>query len=243
VKTLLNNRFAPITFEFGFIEAPVAVVADFIVQWTEGLSRPVVARQLSCALPDALQQIEPLTMPPTRQLLAETRSPWTAYFDNSVIGTDAGPVVTYVSSQLKCRGLRLLCSPNTMTKHTERGHGNYGALSFELISPESQESLSYERVVYLMNDGGRWEFRAQGTVQSFEQTERYDAKKLVDRFTSEMLADYCRAIGIHLFDESFYGPECFVLYFPGREAPGTKPKSLAEVQAKLDLDSPRNVLK
>jgi hypothetical protein len=80
-------------------------------------------------------------------------------------------------------------------------------------------------------------------IQPFEQTERYGAKRLVDRFTSDMLADYCRALGNELFDESFYGPHGFLLYFPGQAALGNKPKTLAEVQAKLDLDSPRNALK
>jgi hypothetical protein len=139
--------------------------------------------------------------------------------------------------------LRVVCSPNTKTKHTERCHGNYGALSFELIAAEPQGFLNYERTVYLMNDGGRWEFRAYGKVQPFEQTAQYDAKRLVDRFNSEMLEEYCRALGIDLFSESFYGPHGFLLVTDEPQPPGAKPKTLAEVQAKLDLDNPKNVLK
>lgn len=113
---------------------------------------------------------------------------------------------------------------------------------FELYSGYPKEYLNSERAVWLANDGGKWKFGTSGDVQSFEQTERYNEQRLIDRFTCGMLEDYCKAFGINLFEESFYGPECVLLTLDGRQPAGTRPRSLAEVRTNLDLDEATSAL-
>ena len=78
-------------------------------------------------------------------------------------------------------------------------------LSSSYAAPQNREFLNYERAVYLMNDGGRWEFKTYGEVLPFEEPDRYLSRRLADRFTSEMLDTYCNALGIKVFDESLSG--------------------------------------
>jgi hypothetical protein len=68
--------------------------------------------------------------------------------------------------------------------------------------------LNRIRSISVSNDISGGEFSAQGEIQFFEQTENYQKRKIVERFTPEMLESYCRALGIWLFDESFYGGSC-----------------------------------
>ena len=65
--------------------------------------------------------------------------------------------------------------------------------------------MNIERSVSVINDVGGWEFNSVGSVQGFEQVERYSARRIADRFTPEMLEEYGRALGLELFDEAFYG--------------------------------------
>jgi hypothetical protein len=44
-----------------------------------------------------------------------------------------------------------------------------------------------------MNDGGKWIFATRGNVQPFERVERYKAGRIRDRFTDELLEEYCQA--------------------------------------------------
>ena len=234
MKSLMGTQFAPITFGLGFLDAPLADIVEFLVAWYKSLSKTVSVIQVKSRLPESLPLLEPLMSVRTKELLLNTRSTWTACFDNGRIGSGPATLLRYGSSQLKCRGLLVSCSPNTMSRSSLRGHGNYGAVMFELLGP--REYPNTDRAIWLANDGGRWTFGTSGDVQSFEQPERYESKKKLDRFNSEMLEQYCRALGIGLFDEAFYGPEGVLLAIDEPQPPGSVPISLAEAQAKLDLD-------
>jgi hypothetical protein len=80
----------------------------------------------------------------------------------------------------------------------------------------------------MTNDISGWQFRATGNPQPFEKSDRYLAEKKAERFTSEMLDEYCHALGIDLFDESFYGP--FLVF------PRPKGTSLREAQIGLGIN-------
>ena len=56
-----------------------------------------------------------------------------------------------------------------------------------------------------MNDGGKWIFETIGEIQPFERVEKYKVKRIRDRFTNDLLEQYCLALGIRLFEAEFYG--------------------------------------
>ncbi len=62
------------------------------------------------------------------------------------------------------------------------------------------------RALAASNDGGRWVFDQEGEPFAFEQVEQYQARRVRDRFTFEMLKDYLRHLGLSPFEEDFYLP-------------------------------------
>jgi hypothetical protein len=73
-----------------------------------------------------------------------------------------------------------------------------------MYGPEQTEWLNLVRALSAVQDQGRWEWTATGIVQSFEDVAMYQKPRVRDRFTPDMLARYCAALGIQLFDDDFY---------------------------------------
>jgi hypothetical protein len=232
---LLGGRLAPLTFSVGFLEQPLGQIADVYLPWTRKNHGRVTATPVEGDLATVLSQLEPLVTPPRRTLFVATASPWTAYFDNGSHGPDPRPPISYLALQLRCRGLHTTCVRNTMRKDESTGkwRGVYGAVQFEMFARERREFLNCERAVGVTNDG-RWIFDDSGTPQPFEESERYSARKITDRFTPEMLERYCAALGIRLFDETFYSGPGWLVVTDKLEQFEELP--LAEARRRLDLE-------
>jgi hypothetical protein len=69
-----------------------------------------------------------------------------------------------------------------------------GSVQFEMLGPFKNDFLNYIRTVHASFDGSRWVFDAVGTPQDFEELDAYKAPRVRDRFTSEMLERYCKAL-------------------------------------------------
>jgi hypothetical protein len=233
MKALLDNRLAPLTHSWGFLEVPFQRAVDKAAQWTKSTFSQVEVVNFELSLVDALCSLAPLITPPRKKLLLSTKSNWVAYFDNGVNGGDPSSFVGYLSEHLECRGLAVTCIPHSVS--TQDDKGSYGAVIFELYAPEKREWLNVERSITLMNDKGEWTFETNGSVQPFEKTERYNAGNVQDRFTPELLEEYCSALGIRLFDEDFYGPSGVLLKVLDPLPPDFVPVSLAEAREKIGL--------
>ena len=205
MKYLLDNTLAPLTFNWGFVEAPIDEVRAAYVRWQRMILHSVKVRTLKLALADALRQLEPLDMGSQRVLFLSTRGTWTACFDNGAKGANPSTFVGELSQRLKRRGVACGCIPNTLGRRDAGKPGTWGAVQFTLFAPGRRAFLNIERSVSVINDVRGWDFNTIGTVQDFEQVERYAASRIADRLTPEMLEDYCRALGIDLFDATFYG--------------------------------------
>src|SRR5690242_14679395 len=91
---LLDDRWAPITSEMGFLETGAEHAARAFAAWQAGLLAPrgiaVEVHPVSGTLEQALSALLPLTSPETRRdLFMPTRSAWMAYVENGWGGTDA----------------------------------------------------------------------------------------------------------------------------------------------------------
>ncbi|MET8147896.1 hypothetical protein ACIBSW_25085 [Actinoplanes sp. NPDC049668] len=140
-----------------------------------------------------------------RELLVQTANPdWTAYFDCGADGTDGVSFVGHLTRTLKCRGVIVSSIPHTFGTKLEQP-GRLGAVQFELLGPEDTEFLNYVRTISVTHDGSRWQFEAGGTIQDFEDISHYSARRIKDRFTSDVLNQYCQALGLSPFDPVFYG--------------------------------------
>ncbi|HLM44595.1 MAG TPA: hypothetical protein VK458_12045, partial [Myxococcaceae bacterium] len=163
----------------------------------------VGVQPVSGPLEQALSALLPLTSPEAlRQLFIPTRSPWTGYVENARGGTDAASAMSYMARTLGCRGMRVVAVPHTLRKD----RGRYGAVMWEVYGPRETDWLNYLRTLYAANDGGRWVFGQSGEPFPFEKLERYQARKVRDRFTFDMLKEYLHHLGLSPFQEDFYLP-------------------------------------
>lgn len=85
-----------------------------------------------------------------------------------------------------------------------------GSVQLELFAPERREFLNYERSISAAYDA-KWKFSTAGTIQPFEDTDRYKARRIRDRFTPEMLKEYCAALGVRPWDVDYYSSEAVLL--------------------------------
>lgn len=235
VLTLLADRFAPSTSAIGFLRLPLPAAAEGLAGWRRQLHGRVEVTNLSGDLPSMLRFLEPLTLAAApKELLIQTAGEWTAYFGGSALGTDAVSTIGYLAGSLRCQGLAIAAVPHTWGTGLETP-GRFGAVQFQLFGPEQTEFLNYVRTISVTADGNRWRFDANGAVQEFERTEAYSARRIRDRFTSEMLAQYCRALGVEPFAEEAYGPVGVRVASAMRLPPHTAHLTFAQAQARLGI--------
>jgi len=238
MKALLENKFAPITFTCGFIEYPFAKLSQAFARWQNELDAKFGTQtelsRFRASLSDALLRLEPLTTPLDRYLWIETRSDWSAIFSNGLRVNEWASPVSDVSTVLKCRGLETVFIPDRSNRKVKEGLRVYGAVAFTLYGPDKTDWLNRIRYVALTNDVGGWEFVADGEVQPYENIEAYQKRRVVDRFTIEMLQSYCAALGIELFDANFYGGQCLLSHTKRTTPPGPT-MSISEARSHLYL--------
>jgi len=236
MKYLLDNQYAPTTFSWGFIDAPFEQSVDKFLSWTESvfkyydLGYEVVRNRGS--LPHLLDALFPVTTPANREMLVETPSQWSAYFDNDSNQGDPISRVGQMCDTLKCRGIAVTCAPY---RHPEEGKDLYGAVQFELFASHETDFINHLRYVGVTTDDAGWEFSANGPVQPFEETLEYSAHRVRDRFTPEMLERYCSALGIDLFNPAFYGPNAVTVINKCSLPPDSPCLSRQEARKRLGL--------
>jgi hypothetical protein len=205
---LLEDRWAPVTSTMGFLELGGEQAAQAFAAWQRGLptslGSTIEVLPVAGTLEQALSRLLPLSGGETqRRLFIPTRSAWTAYVSNQWTGTDAASPMSTMARRLSIRCLRVVAVP-----HTLRGdQGRYGAVMLEVYGPKQPGKISSTvRALAASNDGGRWVFDQVGEPFAFEQVEQYQARRVRERFTFEMLKDYLRHLGLTPFEEDFYMP-------------------------------------
>jgi hypothetical protein len=235
---LLDDRWAPVTEEMGFLETDAEHAARSFAAWHGGLMASrgiaVAVHPVSGTLEQALSALLPLTTPESRRhLFMPTRSPWTGYVENARGGTDASGPIAYMARTLGCRGMRVVAVPHTLQKDK----GRFGAVMLEVYGPQlTTAGRNYLRVVSASNDGGPWVFEQSGEPFPFEDLAQYQARRVRDRFTFQMLKEYLHHLGLSPFEDSFYLPEgapAWLVEKTGPVAPTHAEFTLA--QARKDL--------
>lgn len=200
MKYLLDNQYAPLTFEWGFVQAPLEDVTTAFTDWM-ATHHPVTANPYQGALETLLTHLAPLTIESSKHLFVETHSDWVAYFNNNLYGSsEAYAPVSILCEIIHCQGVAVTTRPRGF----KRIQG--GGVTFVLFAPEAREHRNVERLIELARDGGRWSFRTLGKPQPYEDLAQYHNWRTTQRFTVEMLIQYCGALGIELINPDFYGP-------------------------------------
>lgn len=240
IRPLLNNEFAPVTFNLGFIETPFPQLCAAFKEWSKEIDAKFPGLQtdftpISGPLNTALLSLEPLTTPLDCHLLVETKSNWTAIFANGLRVSDVASPTGYLPRILNCRGLDVGHQPDfSKSKRTDLIR-KWGSTHFTLYGPTETDWLNRIRHLHVSNDIGGWNFKEGGEVQPFEEPESYNKRLIRDRFTPEMLERYCRALGIELNREEFYRSRSCAVRTTGRKHRSDLAMSIADARVHLDL--------
>lgn len=237
MRTLLGDRFSPLTHQIGFLEATFEKTLEVFLKWESEIGaqfgRNPHHELFTAPLEEALPRLSPLTTPPTKVLLIETRSRWTAFFDNGLRASDPESQVGHLCRIIPCsRGVVAHCAPDRSHAEDRSALRIYGIVSLRIFVPRQTQWLNQERAIVAMNDGGTWLFSADGLEQPFEEPEKYRARHIANRFTDEMLARYCEALEIKLFDDAFYGGKAAAINTIQKLQPGAPVMSLQEAHAR-----------
>ncbi len=241
MRTLLEEQYAPITIQIGFIRADVDTVADEYVAWMRDLGN-YAGRSVRVlpSLRDGLELLPPLTTELRRSLFVQMENGWTACFNNLYSGSDVLSTCWTVARRLRTHSVLITSVPNIR----DAGRVRYASVQFSLRRFERDDpstsldhDRSQDRVVYASNDGGRWVFNAVGAVQPFEQATEYTARPIRKRFTSQMLEEYCNALGIGAFDEHSYLGRAVIVETTIARPDREKARSLAQAREWLNIEA------
>jgi hypothetical protein len=209
---LLDDRLAPITSSMGFIEGEYSIVAEKFIEWLEEIrktdryTKNIRARNVMGSLEQIIQSLLPLKMiQSNRYLFIPTIGGWTAFFDNGYRGTDP-TAIGHLPELLHRRSVWVVAIPHTHQLTGMPWRGRPGALVMEVYGHEQMEWLNLIRKIRLVNNAGKWEFELGGKALPFEETGRYQANRVQDRFDFDMLKRYLKAFSLSPFDEDFYLP-------------------------------------
>ncbi len=208
---LAGDRWAPVTSRIGFLRSPLEDVATALLAWRRSIHGTADREDLSGGLSANVHRLEPLTAGVRpRELLVATRArDWTAVFDCGVQGGDQVTTVGYLARTIPTNGVCVTSIPDR--RGTAERPDRYGARQLEIFSPLATDFINYTRTISLVRNGTRWRFDANGTVQDFEDTSAYQARKIADRFNPQMLHDYTAALDLHPWDLDFYpGPSVLI---------------------------------
>jgi len=235
MKTLLSERFAPITSSIGFLQLGLDEAVGALAGWRRSLTGGRVSVEEVGGFPQCLHRLEPLAAGARpRELLVEASDGWTAYFDCLLRGTDAVSTVGHLSQAAGCQGVAVRVIPHTVGV-PGIVEGRFGAVQFEMFGPLQTGFLNYVRTVSASHDGNRWVFSADGTEQWFEERDAYRARRVRDRFPSEMLERYCKALKIDVFDPECYGPRSVLVRSDVPMPPDGLVMSLEQAQRWLEI--------
>jgi len=174
------------TEQVGFFEADSKILADWIQAGLDDVGWEIRHPAIS-SLVDAVAALEPgVTV--SRHLCVPIGT-WSVLLNNSPLGTDVGVLPSYAARELGCRAIRAVSVGDEAT---------YPARILEIYGPGGEPPLALERSIAAANDGGRWVFETSGSPFPFEEQDAYARRTKASRFTTEMIHDYLRALGVPL---------------------------------------------
>lgn len=214
---MYDGRFDPLTKVMLFIEAPVEQVADEYIRWLGELEEPY--RQVFYPVPvdmpldAALSSLQPLTSGGARELFTSTDGGrWTSIWTGRIRGNDPSAPLDGLAMRMKVRTLSFTYERNVpaSASYPSSGLGSPEQLGGRVFTsgwPTTDGPRGYRSIYLARQSGKRWLFDLSGEPLDFEDVGAYEKRRVLDRFTPEMMIEYAGAMGIRPFDADFYtGP-------------------------------------
>lgn len=203
-KLLLGGAWAPVTSTIGFINRPLDEAALEWRVWAQG--RPeewggqgVGVTEHHGKLKELLEKLLPLDGG-SRWLLLETTNPeWTAVMDSSRQGANLHAALHMHFPD--ARGISTIevedVPKNLKRIPIEIARGRWGSRHLTVHDKDGLKRF------LSLTEFEPWKFNQNGEPYDFEDTSKYEEPKITDRFTHEMLVEYCRQLGLEPFEDDF----------------------------------------
>jgi hypothetical protein len=202
-RMLLQGRLAPITQSIGFIYGNYLDVSTAFITWIKGIDvyenylTKITSHKVKGNLEQVIRTLLPLQrMSANKYIFIPMKNDWTALIDNNFRGTNTSAIVM----------LPRLIQSHSIWVVNSSFTSKQGALIMEIFGPEKTDWLNIVRKIRLTCDYGKWEFEQYGKPLPYEETGRYTARRIRDRFDLELLTRYLHAEGLSPFEEDFYLP-------------------------------------
>ena len=230
------RRYAPTTNFMAFFETPYDELVDFIVQWERKRDvvndRRVPVRKIDIGgtWEQRLNSLLPLNR--SKVMVSETQSNWCVYVNNSPNGTDLYADPPYLCEKLGVREIAVTLVrdiPKIKPGSIQFLYKDYTRAEKVLSATGTGWCDQFPRRYIAAHHESRWEFVDQGEPLPFEEVEQYQARRIKDRLTPEMVERYCSHFSIDLFNPDFYsGRACIfekqvhpdspkLLHFPNQQ--------------------------
>jgi hypothetical protein len=196
----LYHKYQPVTWSIGVVEAPPEAISKVIVPLYFPSSELNGIYHHNDDIEIALMQMAPLGLP-VKYLLIETIDCRTVLFSNIPSGATELPT-WYAMTKLQVPAYCITNRPNTIS--ADRKSGVYGGRKIEnrtITNPYNKEPTFGIQVI---NDAGKWHFYRFGDKLPFENEQAYERFRKMERFTQEMLVQYCTELGIPVYDKKWY---------------------------------------
>jgi len=200
-------RYAPTTNSMAFFDIPYEELVDFVVQWERERDKyrevPVQKIDIGGTWEQRLNSLLPLNR--SKVMISETQSQWCVYVDNCAWGTDLNSDPDHLCKVLGIREVSVVMVrdiPKDQPGSTQFVYMD-GTRAEKIVSATGWHYKVPGRYV-LAHRESRWEFEEWGEPFPFEEVEQYQARRIKDRLTPEMVERYCGHLGIDLFNPDFY---------------------------------------
>ena len=176
------DEFAPTTADYGLLALPLDRAAAAYADLFAAASVPLDRREVGGDAGDVFAELEPVSMAVDRALLVAHGPGWTSYFANGLLGSDPFLPVSRIAAARGRTGLRIVRRPDATILEVYEGPDRGG------------DATHHRRTIFAARDG-RWRFGSTGTPFPFEDTRRYAARRVRDRFTPDHLDALLTGLG------------------------------------------------
>lgn len=178
--------FEPTTSSYALFSMPLVETAAALTAFFAPAGLYPVWTELEGHADDLFRNLEPLSMACDRALLVANGDNWTSYFNNSLYGSDVFLEVSRLAGTHCCTGLRIVKQPTATILE-----------AYECEARGGEAPNNNRRSIFAAKDG-KWAFGSTGSPYPFEDVSRYEAKRIRDRFTPDLLDDILKGLGAPL---------------------------------------------
>lgn len=188
---LLGGSWRPLGCAVSFIDSPWEVVLAAV----KDLRGSAIRVSTPAGILACLSAFDPMQAPWTKEAIIDCGD-WTAYINNGISGGDLTAIAPALSSK---HGWRCIGA-----EHMPKFGPGHAATQLWIQGPDGSPPLFVGRTISAYAQDGRWSWHESGEPRTFEDLDRYKARRVRDRLDRALLVRYLESLGISVDHPSFF---------------------------------------